>query len=163
MEKTTNSSINTEATDIVEEVTISTSDMVPKEDTTPETPKKIFHVWIIDIAIIIISALLLYLLYRKVGGFQVAIQIGPFNQGIITKALCFIFSISLMLLPALIYNDFKKKRTFGWVVCTIIVVLLMVGSLYVSIISERGILGVYNIKCRFIGFLIKTHIQRCFF
>lgn len=110
-----------------------------------EKPAKIHRYWIISLVMIIVGGGLNLYLVNFLKDYTYCIQIGPLSTDILVKGVAVIWTIGLLSLPAFIYDDFKKKKTLGWIVVGVLMVLSIGISMFFTIKSDRAALGPYNL------------------
>ena len=132
--------------EITEETsTTEISDNTDSDKNNSDSPAKKHRYWIISLVLIIIGGGLNLYLVNFLKDFTYCIQIGPLSTDMLVKGSGILWTIGLLSLPAFIYDDFKKKKTVGWIVVGFIMVCFIALSMFLTIKSDRAALGPYNL------------------
>ena len=121
------------------------SDNTDSDKNNSDSPAKKHRYWIISLVLIIIGGGLNLYLVNFLKDFSYCIQIGPLSTDMLVKGSGILWTIGLLSLPAFIYDDFKKKKTVGWIVVGFIMVCFIALSMFLTIKSDRAALGPYNL------------------
>ena len=121
------------------------SDNTASDKNNSDSPAKKHRYWIISLVLIIIGGGLNLYLVNFLKDFSYCIQIGPLSTDMLVKGSGIVWTIGLLSLPAFIYDDFKKKKTVGWIVVGFIMVCFIALSMFLTIKSDRAALGPYNL------------------
>ena len=108
-------------------------------------PSKAHRYWIFSLILILAGGGLNLWLKFFLAGWDKCLQIGPISTDMLVKGAAMVWTIGLLSLPAFIYDDFKKKKTIGWVVVGVLMAGFLALSVVLTMKSDRDLLGPYNL------------------